>query len=144
MTIHLEKYKSTLFDIERNIGITNHNKRPKKQPNHLVTIIKTNTNEVFLLDPTNPCECEIIKNWKLIELTGEYRINKKLLYNELDYWLYNNSPLKEEETLTRERLIEDYNIVRELCKKRHNDFNDFYYENSENYELIKKLIITNK
>lgn len=141
MTIHLEKYKSKLFNIERTIGKSRDNKTSKKQANHLVTIIKTLSNEVFLLDPTNPCECEIIKNWKLIQLTGEYKVGKRLLNDELDYWLFNCSPLKKEKTITSIKLIEDYKIAKEVCEKRQEDFNDFFYDNKENYESIKKLVI---
>lgn len=139
--IHLDKYKSTSFDIERKIETISTRKTPKDEVNHLVTTVKIN-DSVFLLDPTNPCESEIIKSAKVIPLTGEYKINRKLLDYELEYYLYNNYPLRKKCTVTKEDIILDYKIAKEYCLKNKNLFDDFYDENKNNYDKIKKLVLS--
>jgi len=141
LVIHLDKCKSTLIEIERKIDTIISRKTPKNQGNHLVTLVKK-TDSVFLLDPTNPSECEIIKRAKVIPLTGEYKVNRKLLDYELEYYLYNNYPLRKKITTIKEEIELSYKIAKEFCLKNKNLFDDFYDENKNNYDKIKKLVLS--
>lgn len=142
IAVQLKKYVSSEFEINRVIKASNNEKAIKNQVNHLVTIVKDNSS-VFLLDPTNPSECEIIKSAKIIPLTGKYDVNKKLLDRELDFYLYNYYPLKRKASTTSHEIILDYKLVKEFIYKNKNLFNDFYNDNFKNYETIKKLVLKN-
>lgn len=131
----------SLMPIEIKFEISNQNLNIlKKGYNHSINIIKEN-NCLFILDPTNNIECEVIKKGKLISFDGQYKIRQKLLLKELHKFISSNYQFNEEATLSKNDLLDYYNIAQNICDENRKLFDDFFYENRHNYEKIKKLLI---
>jgi len=131
----------SLMPIEINFEIFNqeHN-LPTNSYNHSVNVIKED-NGLFILDPTNNIECEVIKKGKLICFSGQYKIRQKLFLKELRKLISPNYQFNGEPTITKDDLLDYYNIAQSICDENRKLFDDFFDENRPNYEKIKKLLI---
>ena len=106
--------------------------------NHSVTAIENN-GSIYLLDPTNLVECEVLKNGKLYCPNGEYIVNKKMLKKEINYF-YIYHFFKNKPTIFKELLEKYYKQSSYICTNNIKLFDDFFVENHSNYEKIKQLI----
>lgn len=98
--------------------------------------------QLFILDPTNLVECEVIKNGKITCFNGRYLVSKKLLKKELDRLLWYSYEFNTKNTIDKNILNENYRTARDICLKNVNLLDDFYDENHRNYSDVKKLVLS--
>lgn len=111
--------------------------------NHKVCIgpLYKENSSVFLFDPTQLTECEILKNGKLVCFNGTYKIDNQLFAKDLNYAHIFDYEYNKKKTLNRSQLKQFYKVAREVCVNNEKLFKDFYDENHKNYEKIKSLIL---
>ena len=102
--------------------------------NHASVYVETNVSD-FILDPTNLCEIEIIKNKEIYCPTGEYVVNMNFLKKTLP-----NKEYKEKSTIKKEDLIEYYKVAKEKIINNKNIIEEFYKNNEEKYKEISKKL----
>ena len=113
----------------------------KNDCDHSIVLAKDNGG-LFLLDPTNLTECEVIKNGKLICFNGKYKVNRKMFVAHLKDTLHDDYPYNKFATIDKSILVDSYKNAKILCKENHQLFDDFYDENHSNYEKIKQLVLS--
>ena len=102
--------------------------------NHAAVYIETNESN-FIIDPTNLCEIEIIKNKEIFCPSGKYIVDINLLKKTLP-----NKEYKEKSTITKENLIEYYKASKEKIITNKNIIEEFYKNNEEKYKEISKKL----
>jgi len=130
-----------LINIERNIKCNEQNTHLSIfDYDHAVTIV-LDSNHLFMLDPTNLLECEIIKNAKLVCFDGKYKINRIMLLKELKEKLKYNNFLNRREITSTKLILDSYLNASNICIEQQKLLDDFYNENHQNYEKIKELVL---
>lgn len=105
--------------------------------NHEVTLVSDDG--IILLDPTNPVECTIIDGKKIVCPNGKYKVDKKILEEEL-MTTYPPIDIKKTSILTKEELIESYELAKEILEKNKRLIEDFYDSNRNNLKEIKEYV----
>lgn len=124
---------SKLMDIKRNAKETL-DTTSDDYIGHATVFTKTN-NSTFILDPTNICELEIIRDKEIYYPNGEYILDEELLRKYLPDIKY-----KEESTITNQLLLEYYRRMKKRCIENQKLLDSLYDENKESYkEIAKKL-----
>lgn len=134
--LNLQKINTeNLMDFTPNIGEclkTSSNNIDKL--NHAAVYVKTKESN-YIIDPTNLCEIEIIKDSEIYCPSGEYIIDK----NTLKKCLINKKHNKKS-YITKEQLIKYYMASKEKIINNKNLIEQFYMDNEEKYKEISKKL----
>lgn len=123
-----------LMDFKPNIGkCLNIETNGNLKYNHANVFVETEKSN-FILDPTNLCELEVLENRKLYCPFGNYIINDNVLNN------LSNKKCRENNTITKNKIIEYYKSAKDKIIKNKSIIEDFYKNNEENYEKISKKL----
>lgn len=122
-----------LIDIKRNVG-KSYQMNNSDSCNHAIVFAKTRESN-FILDPTNICELEVIRDKEIYYPNGEYILDEELLRRTLP-----NIEYKQESTITTQLLLEYYRRMKKRCIENQKLLDSLYDENKESYkEIAKKL-----
>lgn len=125
--------RDKLLDIKRNVGVWYPTLNTDSY-NHAVVFTKTRESN-FILDPTNICELEVIKDKQIYYPNGSYLLDEELLKVSLPDIEY-----KQENTITNQMLLEYYRRMKKKCIENQKLLDSLYDENKESYkEIAKKL-----
>ena len=122
-----------LIDIKRNVGVCFPTINTDSC-NHAVVFTKTKESS-FILDSTNICELEVIRDKEIYYPNGSYLIDEELLKESLPNIIY-----KKESTITNQLLLEYYRNIKRKCIENQKLFDSLYNENKENYKEISKKL----
>lgn len=90
---------------------------------------------MFLLDPTNLLEWQVLKNSKLFCLNDIYRLDRSVFKREFEASpKYRKFVIDDVELIDGEIIEEGYEVGKEICNANVALFEDFFYENSPNYK----------
>ena len=114
----------------------------EKEFNHSV-LLAHDGSHLFLLDPTNLIEWQVLKNSKLFCLNDICKLDRKLLKNEIETSPKYKKYIVDDTQLIDGEIVEDsYEVAKEICNTNISLFEDFFYENRPNYKKIKKIILS--
>lgn len=122
-----------LIDIKRNVGEyyqTDGNSLYK----HAVVFTKTRESN-FILDPTNICELEIVRDKEIYYPNGDYILDEALLKKSLPDIEYN-----QESTISNQKLLDYYRRMKKKCIENQKLLDSLYNENKESYKEISKKL----
>lgn len=122
-----------LMDIKRNVGVC-YPILNTDSCNHAVVFAKTKESN-FILDSTNICELEVIKDKQIYYPNGSYLLDEELLKASLPNITYN-----QESTITNQMLLEYYRNIKKKCIENQKLLDCLYTENKENYKEISKKL----
>lgn len=109
----------------------------KGRTNHEVTLVSDEG--IILLDPTNPVECTIIDGKKIICPNGKYKVDKKILEEEVTL-SYPSQDIKQVNTFTKDELIESYKRAKRIIESSKSLIENFYDDSKENLEKVKEYV----
>lgn len=131
-----------IIDIDAKTEVYEDNiKLAKTDFDHSVVLTISKEDGNFILDPTMMVELELIQYNKLVCFNGIYKVRQKLLKQELNNILSNDYPYHLKPLVKLDILLENYKNAEETCQENIHLFNDFFDENHQNYEQIRKLLI---
>ena len=122
-----------LMDIKRNVGVC-YPILNTDSCNHAVVFAKTKESS-FILDSTNICELEVIKDKQIYYPNGSYLLDEELLKASLPNITYN-----QESTISNEILLEYYREMKKKCIENQKLLDSLYKENKDNYKEISKKL----
>lgn len=122
-----------LMDIKRNVGVC-YPILNTDSCNHAVVFAKTKES-IFILDSTNICELEVIKDKQIYYPNGSYLLDEELLKASLPNITYN-----QESTISNEILLEYYREMKKKCIENQKLLDSLYKENKDNYKEISKKL----
>ena len=122
-----------LMDIKRNVGVC-YPILNTDSCNHAVVFAKTKESN-FILDSTNICELEVIKDKQIYYPNGSYLLDEELLKVSLPDIEY-----KQENTITNQMLLEYYRRMKKKCIENQKLLDSLYNENKDNYKEISKKL----
>ena len=122
-----------LMDIKRNVGVC-YPILNTDSCNHAVVFAKTKESS-FILDSTNICELEVIKDKQIYYPNGSYLLDEELLKASLPNITYN-----QESTITNQMLLEYYRNIKKKCIENQKLLDSLYTENKDNYKEISKKL----
>ena len=122
-----------LMDIKRNVGVC-YPILNTDSCNHAVVFAKTKESN-FILDSTNICELEVIKDKQIYYPNGSYLLDEELLKASLPNITYN-----QESTITNQMLLEYYRNIKKKCIENQKLLDSLYNENKDNYKEISKKL----
>lgn len=122
-----------LMDIKRNVGVC-YPILNTDSCNHAVVFTKTNESN-FILDSTNICELEVIKDKQIYYPNGSYLLDEELLKASLPNITYN-----QESTISNEILLEYYRDMKKKCIENRKLLDSLYTENKDYYKEISKKL----
>ena len=122
-----------LMDIKRNVGVC-YPILNTDSCNHAVVFAKTKESN-FILDSTNICELEVIKDKRIYYPNGSYLLDEELLKASLPNITYN-----QESTISNEILLEYYRDMKKKCIENQKLLDSLYKENKDNYKEISKKL----
>lgn len=135
--------RNDLMGINRTFEKYEEQKRSLKPVyDHSVVLALSGINDsMFLLDPTNNVECEVIKGRRLVCFGGTYKINKSRLLCELNLSYIKNYSNKTKSSENLQSIKYYYDCAKNICENNRGLIDDFYLTNVSNYEKIKKLVL---
>ena len=114
----------------------------KKQYNHSVVLAHDGAH-LFLLDPTNLLEWQVLKNSKLFCLNDSYRLDRSVFKREFEASpKYRKFVIDDVELIDGEIIEEGYEVGKEICNANIDLFEDFFCENRPNYKKIKQMVLS--
>lgn len=122
-----------LMDIKRNVGVC-YPILNTDSCNHAVVFAKTKESS-FILDSTNICELEVIKDKRIYYPNGSYLLDEELLKASLPNITYN-----QESTISNEILLEYYRDMKKKCIENQKLLDSLYKENKDSYKEISKKL----
>ena len=122
-----------LMDIKRNVGVC-YPILNTDSCNHAVVFAKTKESN-FILDSTNICELEVIKDKQIYYPNGSYLLDEELLKASLPNITYN-----QESTISNEILLEYYRDMKKKCIENQKLLDSLYKENKDSYKEISKKL----
>ena len=122
-----------LMDIKRNVGVC-YPILNTDSCNHAVVFAKTKESN-FILDSTNICELEVIKDKQIYYPNGSYLLDEELLKVSLPNITYN-----QQSTITNQMLLEYYRNIKKKCIENQKLLDSLYNENKDNYKEISKKL----
>ena len=122
-----------LMDIKRNVGVC-YPILNTDSCNHAVVFAKTKESN-FILDSTNICELEVIKDKQIYYPNGSYLLDEELLKASLPNITYN-----QESTISNEILLEYYREMKKKCIENQKLLDSLYKENKDSYKEISKKL----
>ena len=122
-----------LMDIKRNVGVC-YPILNTDSCNHAVVFAKTKES-IFILDSTNICELEVIKDKQIYYPNGSYLLDEELLKASLPNITYN-----QESTISNEILLEYYRDMKKKCIENQKLLDSLYKENKDSYKEISKKL----
>ena len=122
-----------LMDIKRNVGVC-YPILNTDSCNHAIVFAKTKESS-FILDSTNICELEVIKDKQIYYPNGSYLLDEELLKASLPNITYN-----QESTISNEILLEYYREMKKKCIENQKLLDSLYKENKDNYKEISKKL----
>ena len=122
-----------LMDIKRNVGVC-YPILNTDSCNHAVVFAKTKESN-FILDSTNICELEVIKDKQIYYPNGSYLLDEELLKASLPNITYN-----QQSTITNQMLLEYYRNIKKKCIENQKLLDSLYNENKDNYKEISKKL----
>lgn len=122
-----------LMDIKRNVGVC-YPILNTDSCNHAVVFAKTKESS-FILDSTNICELEVIKDKQIYYPNGSYLLDEELLKASLPNITYN-----QESTISNEILLEYYRDMKKKCIENQKLLDSLYKENKDSYKEISKKL----
>lgn len=122
-----------LMDIKRNVGVC-YPILNTDSCNHAVVFAKTKESN-FILDSTNICELEVIKDKQIYYPNGNYLLDEELLKASLPNIIY-----KQQSTITNQMLLEYYRNIKKKCLDNQKLLEALYKENKESYITISKKL----
>ena len=122
-----------LMDIKRNVGVC-YPILNTDSCNHAVVFAKTKES-IFILDSTNICELEVIKDKQIYYPNGSYLLDEELLKASLPNITYN-----QESTISNEILLEYYRDMKKRCIENQKLLDSLYKENKDSYKEISKKL----
>ena len=122
-----------LMDIKRNVGVC-YPILNTDSCNHAVVFAKTKES-IFILDSTNICELEVIKDKQIYYPNGSYLLDEELLKASLPNITYN-----QESTISNEILLEYYREMKKKCIENQKLLDSLYKENKDSYKEISKKL----
>ncbi len=136
-------------NVEPMMGITttieacDYNKKDytKTDYDHSITLA-TDRKDIYILDPTLLVETQVLGNCKIYCPNGQYKINNKLLHNDIKNSMWGGFKISKHHTLTNLDIEYAYGYAFEVCQSNQHLINDFFNENYPNYVYVKKLILS--
>ena len=122
-----------LMDIKRNVGVC-YPILNTDSCNHAVVFAKTKESN-FILDSTNICELEVIKDKRIYYPNGSYLLDEELLKASLPNITYN-----QKSTISNEILLEYYRDMKKKCIENQKLLDSLYKENKDSYKEISKKL----
>lgn len=122
-----------LMDIKRNVGVC-YPILNTDSYNHAVVFAKTKESN-FILDSTNICELEVIKDKRIYYPNGSYLLDEELLKASLP-----NITYKQRSTITNQMLLEYYRNIKKKCIENQKLLDSLYKENKDSYKEISKKL----
>lgn len=114
----------------------------KKQYNHSVVLAYDGVH-CFLLDSTNLLEWQVLRKLKRFCLNGTSRLDRGVFKNEFERDLkYRKFAIDDVALIDEEIVTESYETAMEICNANIALFEDFFYENTPNYEKVKQIILS--